>query len=432
MSESEELLRVAREVAVTQSRDGGKLDVTAMMEQVEPVLARLGCREAQRLDRPRILIVRDDAAGDFVLFSPFLREVRRLYPQAEIVMVVSPRNAGLARACPYVDTNLEVRFSYDPDRIWEGWQQVATFAAQELLHYRFDLAFCPRLGVCSMSLLMAYLSGAKERVGFSQDRLTPAGTLARTGWDVLLTRPVPFPMRELHDVDRDLLLLEDMLRLPVADWHLEVWYTPEEAQEAARRTEALAAAHPRLFAVAPGASTAMKCWPAERYAEVLAAIAAEEPEVGVVLLGGPGDRGAAETVAAALGERALVLAGEVPFSVSAAVVARCALYLGNDTGLMHVAAALHLPVLSVNCFPVSLGLQVLSLPVRFRPYGVPSVTCVPREARDGCADAWRYGCSREGEAHCILGVTVRQVLDAYQLLRRKVAAGDARSVLFRT
>lgn len=428
---SQALLAAARTYAVEHGKEQeGAFRAEEFLRVLEPVFVRAGMRGPLRRVRQRILIVRDDAAGDFVLFSPVLREVRRLYPAAEIVLLVSPRNGALAAACPYVDAVSMVRFTYGPGQFWLAFQQAAEFAADELLQYGFDLAFCPRLGIRSVSLLLAYFSGAKERVGFTQDRQTPEGVVVPTGWDALLTHAAPFPMVKMHEVDRDLSLLESMIRLPVTDRRLEVWYTPAEAREARERLAVLRTrGFHRLYAVVPGASIAMKCWPAARYAELLRGILQSEPEVGIVVLGGPGDREAAAELAAVFGERALSFAGEVSFRVSAAMMAECVLYIGNDTGLLHIAAAEELPVLSVCCFPASLGLQPLSIPVRFAPYRVPSVVCQPGEPRNDCRDAWRHGCSREREAHCILGVSVELMRRGYVMLRQIVAEGRNVSIL---
>ena len=76
---------------------------------------------------------------------------------------------------------------------------------------------------------------------------------------------------------------------------------------------------------------------------------------------------AGEKFAAAFGRRAISLAGRLSFSESAAAVEMASLYIGNDTGLMHVAAALKKPVLSVNCFPLDVKMGYLSVPLRFVP-----------------------------------------------------------------
>lgn len=419
-----------------------------LVAALEPVLQSLGLRQRMRpaaASPARILIVRDDAAGDFVLFSPVLREIRRLYPAAHITLVVSPRNEGLAVHCPYVDEIYVEREAYPADDAVAAFPAVMALAAKlrALSDRPFDLAFTPRIGILSPSLLVAYLTGARERVGWSQDRLDSNQRLCRMGWDALLTVAVPFEQVPLHDVDRNLFLLEHLVRLPIADRRIEIWTTKEERREARRLLSPIAAAHGRkYYAVACGASLPMKMWPPEYYGWLLAQIATQEKDACFVLLGGPGDCKAAAICQRTFGQqlaspskhgtRIVNLTGKVPFAESAALVQACQTYIGNDTGLMHVAAAAGLPVLSVNCFPASLQPEVLSIPVRFTPYHVPSVTVVPREARDGCADRWRHGCSHQNEAHCILGVRPEAALAAWGMLQDRTRAGNILPMMLRS
>lgn len=389
-------LRSAIDVYARGMLAAGKFSPAGMVEALSPAMRVSGCRTRPfpgKAGKSRILILRDDAAGDFVLFSPVLREVRRIYPEAEITLVTSPRNHALAELCPYVDHVVLGQEAADMND-FPALFGVALRLAERLrqTYGPFDLAFCPRIGICSVSLIVAYLTGARERVGWTQERVNTQGEVVRNGWDVLLTESVPFPMLPLHDVDRNLLMLEHLLRCPVANRALEVWISSEDAASAEAVLAPLAAAGlRRVYAVAA----------------------------------------AADVVAAALGTRCVALAGKVSFRVSAAVLARCALYIGDDTGLMHIAAAVHVPVLSVNCFPASLPFTTLSIPVRFAPYRVPSVTVVPRAARDGCDDSWRHGCSHAQEPHCILGVSPEAVYAAYRALVSRVQAGEQKPLIFK-
>lgn len=412
----------------------GKFVPQDFVAALEPVYRELGYRQRHG-GETSILIVRDDAAGDFVCFSAFLRECRRLYPKARITLLISGRNAGLTECCPYVDERLlNTSFTIDipqgaPHR---DLLQTAEFVFHYLLPRHYDLAFGPRLGIMGQSSLMMYLSGARERVSFTQDRLTPDGTIAHLGWDAFLTLACPFVMEPMHDVARNLSILETMTRLPIADRAIEVWYAPQHAHEA---REALAPLYARgmrrVYAVCPGGSLGMKRWPAERFAAVCHEIMVHEPETGFLLLGGPGDREASARVAGALGDRAIDLTGRVPYLVSAAALDLAELYIGDDTSLLHVAAALGKPCLSVNAFPASLPMAAMSIPVRFAPYRVPQVTVLPREARDGCSDSWRHGCSHKDEPHCILGVEPLTVLRGYGALRERIEADDRRPFFLR-
>ena len=141
-------------------------------------------------------------------------------------------------------------------------------------------------------------------------------------------------------------------------------------------------------------------------------------------MGGPDDAKVGRKLQKALGDRAICLAGKCSYRESAAVMSHLNLYLGNDTGLLHIAVACRLPILSVSCFPASLGLASMSIPVRFAPYMVPSVTCMPAKAADKCHNAFSYGCQENNKPHCILGVTVDLVLKGYGALQQRITEGN--------
>jgi ADP-heptose:LPS heptosyltransferase len=103
-----------------------------------------------------------------------------------------------------------------------------------------------------------------------------------------------------------------------------------------------------LIALGPGSKMPAKKWFIERYAEVCRRIAATHPNLGIVIFGGPEDRNDGETLVEAVGrERAANLAGVTDVIESAAAMKHCSLYLGNDTGTMHLAAIMGLPCVAV-------------------------------------------------------------------------------------
>ena len=412
---------------------GGQFVPAELVQQMEPVFRETGYREPPAKGRrPHILILRDDAAGDFVLSSAFLREVRRLYPGAHITLFCSLRNEELARCCPYIDNLLVNNVSYDSQNVWEIMREVIDYVTENFLPLHFDLAFSGRLGLRSANLLLMYISGALRRVGFTQDRIAEDGRVMRQGWDMLLTVPVPVRTEPESDVDRDLFLLEYLLQLPIENRRLEVWTL------AAERRAAEAAVMPllrqkgvkRLYAIMPSTSEKFREWPLERFEELLRRLLQQESDLGFLIMGGPADRALAETLAEKLPGRALALAGKLPFRVSAEAVGLCRKYIGDDTALMHIAAAKGVPVLTTFPYPASLGLTYLSCPIRFQPYGVPSVVVIPPKALGKeCKAKYGTGCNVRGEHHCILGITVEKMLQGYSLLEKRIAEGSTHALI---
>lgn len=106
-----------------------------------------------------------------------------------------------------------------------------------------------------------------------------------------------------------------------------------------------------VLAVGPTANWAGKQWPAERFVEVIDELTAPGgilPEASVAVFGAPGERGAAEPVLASIPVgRRIDLVGIAGLNTVAACLGRCAFYLGNDSGLMHMAAAMKVPTLGL-------------------------------------------------------------------------------------
>ncbi len=393
-----------------------------LVEYMEPVFKAAGLREALPAgNRQHILVMKDDAAGDFVLFSPFLREVRRIYPAAHITLFGSDRNEELAKCCPYINNLIIKDFEKEEGSFWEVYPMLVRHAVEQLLPYQFDLAFAGRLGIKSVNVLMMYMCGAKRRVTYTQNRPTPKGNVVNIGWDEMISIPVPILTGMQSEVDRDLYLLEYILQLPIADRHLELW-TLASDKEAARQALAPLMSKKnikRLYTVMPCASESFREWPVERFIEMMKVIMKREKDLGIVLLGAKSDIPRTEAVAKAFPGRAISLAGKLPFRVSAEVVGFTEKYIGNDTALMHFAAAHKVPVLSVFPFPVEIGLKYMAIPIRFQPYQVPSVVVLPpKAAGDKCKLDYGTGCAAKDGPHCILGITVEKMLEGYKRLNK--------------
>jgi ADP-heptose:LPS heptosyltransferase len=114
---------------------------------------------------------------------------------------------------------------------------------------------------------------------------------------------------------------------------------PEAAHE--RAAELLAPiAHRPIIAFGPGSKMPAKKWFLDRYVALVQRLVDEHPEVGVAVFGGSEDHEDGETLVAAAGaDRAVNVAGAANIIESAAALARCKLYIGNDTGTMHLAAS---------------------------------------------------------------------------------------------
>ncbi len=386
------------------------------------ILYRSCCRNNQSatgapLEATRVVVIRFDEIGDLILTLPFLRELRRSLPKARIALVIRPALVNLVELCPYVDSVVAFapKFGFRPGRLkalFDLRRQVTTAlgAPPQLgILPRFDADF-------SRGLIALLATGAQQRTGFSESA-TPEKAHADAGTDRFLTHPVQPEGADMHEVKRNLSLLT-ALGAAVGSDQLQLFLSPEDK----RKADALLAsgtAGTVWIGLCAGASTERKRWPIDRYLAVAKFIADDYPNAAMVVVGGPGDREVGEQMVQHLRGRGLNVAGALTLRETAAVLAKCALYVGNDTGPMHIAAAVGVPVVAVYADPAppsppKLAGNTEKTPARFDPWGVPSRTVTPGGGAAAVAAA------HASTASAITAVTVEQVIQAVKELLPRI------------
>lgn len=283
--------------------------------------------------KKRILVMRYRFIGDTILAVPFFRNLRRAEPDAYIAWLVAPGSSDVVKGIPYVDELIY----WDPVTIHaDSGGTHRTICAKlaflrELRNRRFDKVYVLKRSLSSA--LMALSTGASKRVGFATE-----------GRHLLLTTRVPY-RNDRHEVENFL----DVLRadgVEIADDYLEYWTTPGEDAAAA---ELLAAAEVssemRLVALHPFASIPQRAWHLENFA-ALAKLFRGQGMVPLVL-GAPGDRIDFERVREMFGAETVDLVGKCTIRVTMALLKGCSLFIGNDSGIMHLAAAAGIPLVAL-------------------------------------------------------------------------------------
>ena len=188
-------------------------------------------RRGVRVTPRRILVVKLDAIGDLVLTTPFLRELKRSFPDAMITLVVTPATAPLVRLCPYVDKVLE----YEPfgsnreDRDFNTLR--AHLFATKLSFARYDVAVLPRWDFdFSHGYHLLCGSGARHVAAFARTfaavKKTWAARVEQRGATIVRDEEPE------HEVRRNLRLIE-ALGGTVASDQLELWLSTDDRRRAA-------------------------------------------------------------------------------------------------------------------------------------------------------------------------------------------------------
>ncbi|MBV9607982.1 MAG: lipopolysaccharide heptosyltransferase I [Acidobacteria bacterium] len=283
----------------------------------------------------RLLIVRLGSLGDVVHTLPAVNLLRRALPTAEIHWAIEERWSELVKGCgesgrPLVDT-----LHFINTREWrrallshETWREVIV-RFRELRAARFDAAIDFQ-GLLK-SAMVAARSGAKVRYGFEQPRERIAA--------LLYSHRVPITAR--HIVDRNLALA----RAVAPDARCDACFNLPRDQEAEDWCEAeLQRRGIRGFVLlSPGGGWGAKLWPAEKYAEVARALGREG--LPSIVNYGPGEDSLAAGIAAASERSATALRCSLAELI--ALARRASVFVGGDTGPMHLAAAAGIPVVAL-------------------------------------------------------------------------------------
>jgi len=345
----------------------------------------------------RILVRGPNWVGDAVMCTPALQGIRQTFPSAEISLLARPAVANLLRG----------HSSFDRTIVYEHQDEHAGFLgtfrlAKTLKALSFDVAIL--FPNAFDAALLTFLARIPRRYGYATD-----------GRSLLLTDAVSLPPQAnaLHQVR----YFEELIRplCPTYSSQPPVLTVSGDDEDQAAQLFARNAVSEDcvLVGLNPGSMYGgAKRWLPERFAEaadqVVENLATKEKSaaVRVVIVGAPGEEVLGHQIAGLMRMYPAVLSGQTSLGVLKAVIKRCRLFLTNDTGPMHIANALGIPVVAVfgptdhtTTAPFASGHVVVRTPVNCSP-------CLLRE----CPIDHR----------CMTGVTVEQVVQgAQQVLKNR-------------
>jgi ADP-heptose:LPS heptosyltransferase len=332
----------------------------------------------------KILIVNLTRFGDLLQTSPTIVGLKELHPAAELTVLVERNFAEVARGLPGVDRVWELDLD-DLGRVLLGATAVDLRTAyrtvegqvEALRAERFDLAL--NYSSSRMSAVLLGLVGAADTRGWT---MSPDGhRLIAHRWSRLFSASC---------------LVRRQAAFNLVDYYKRVAGVPRGPERlfftvpaAARaRAEALLAAagdagRGPLVAFQLGASRAVRRWPAASFVALGRALA-RELGARLLLCGGAGDRAVADEIRAALGDRAIDVAGRTSVAELGALLERAAVLVTPDTGPMHMAVAVGTPVVALFFGP--------ALPFDTGPYAPDElclhapVACAPCDHSITCLD----------------------------------------------
>jgi lipopolysaccharide heptosyltransferase II len=274
----------------------------------------------------KILIRATNWVGDAIMALPALRAVRSRFPEAEITILARPYVAAIYKNQRVCDNMMFVEDSRN--------------TVSELRAQKFDTALL--LQNAFQAAWFAWRAGIPERIGYARDGRSP-----------LLTKAVPVPEPGEIPLHEQYYYLELLRRagwldsLPNESFiKLDV---PEENRRRAAEFLLSTGVRPDSFRIAIGAGASYgsaKCWPPDRFAELANRLQAQA-QADVILFGTPAEAAVSSAIAAGMSYPPIDLTGRTSIEHLPALLSQCHLFVGNDSGAMHVAAAVGLPVVAV-------------------------------------------------------------------------------------
>jgi ADP-heptose:LPS heptosyltransferase len=350
---------------------------------------------ARVCNESRVLVVRLDGIGDCVLSSGFFIGLRERFPNSHITGVFRSNTAPLFEESGFFDKIL---------RVTETGDEVA-----DALTPPYDLAISPRWDIdywTAENLILR--SAAPIRVGFDR------GPYRKQEW---LDAPSQRFFTDLVRTDsakHEVLKANDLLTFldASADARVPRLFIPDPARVAALNFQHRFS-HRRYAVLGISAGLANRVWPIENFLPMIDQMVGGT-DLGYVVVGGEDAEAPGRWLSEMRPQLVASVAGQMTLMETAALIAEAALYIGMDSGPMHLAAASGVPVVEISCHPLGGSIDHHNSPARFGPFNTanrivrPTKPAQPARPNEPCVD----GCHRLDTSHCIALVTVEEVVGA--------------------
>lgn len=360
-----------------------------------------------------ILVIRTDSLGDLLLALPSLRYLRESFASHRISLLTRREWVGLMQRCPYVDEVIGWDFRKYARNIFYRLRFIRKLRKRNygtVLHLTYSREPLSDELVCSCL--------AARKIGFDGDynNISPK-VKARN--DLYYSKLFQASSKATLEIDRNREFAEQIINMhiPSRDFWQKIWLAESDRTEARRllNDAGLDPMRDLIVAIFPCASWEGKSWPADRYAQLAERIIAEH-RAKIVICGDQSDASVSAEIQSKMNGRGVDLAGKTSLLVLASLFESCALYIGNDTGPLHLA---------VNVGTATLGILGGGHFGRFYPYGDLSRHRAVFKEMECYHCNWK--CIHDS-IRCIQDITVDDVWAATQRIMNEVVVPERSSL----
>jgi len=329
-----------------------------------------------------VLIIKLRYIGDVLLATPAARAIKAARSDVRVTMMVNRGTEDVLSGNP----DLGEIMVLDKGSLAAQWRLIAGLRRQ-----RFDTVIDLTDG--DRSAFLSWISGAPVRIGFNDEHR----------WRGRCYTQVVQPVSGVqHRIDRDLEALK-LISIQAGSKDLQFWLTPEEENSADQLLDQLGIQQSQpIVILQPGARYWFKAWPPERFAELADRLTAQYG-CQVLIGGSDQDIELAQQIRQMAKSSPVIMAGRTTIKQFAAIAKKSALFIGSDSGAMHIAAAVGTPVVA---------LFGPSNPAEWGPRG--EATEVIYKGLD-CRTCFHPTC-RRGEQNCMKLISVDEVATASKRL----------------
>jgi heptosyltransferase II len=332
----------------------------------------------------RILVTRTDRIGDVVLSLPAIKAARKAFPDAYIAVMVQSRIDDLLKGNPDINEVIV----YDKNKKHKGFLRNISFVKQLRLK-RFDTALI--LHTTKRVNLICFLAGIPRRIGYARGKA-----------DFLLTDRIEYTKKlgEKHEAEYSL----DILRHIGIDPEFSnpiIYVQSQDEQKAEEILKGLYVNKGERFAILhPGASCPSKMWPLENFAKI-GDMLTENFKIKTMINLAPSQAYLGEKVRDMMDNKPVFFCGPTTLGELAALFKRASLVISNDSGPVHIASGVGVPVISI------FGRNQKGLsPTRWKPLGTNAIA-IHKDV--GCDNCLAHDCKKD--FLCLKAITAEKVME---------------------